>query len=415
MKPFQNNKKSIGDPVVCVIMFLLIIGLSLLVAKLKYYYLWQIVYGYLFFLGWFSWTFLEYMFHRFIWHSKSSNPNDKKVNKNDSQNDTFSHLYHHQHPTEIRMNNVTRSLLVAGSIVLDFISIWIYNCITILVGFVCGFTTYNLTHFFLHKKLVQKIFPKKVRYHIYHHCKYSDKCFGISVTWWDDLFGTAPTQKNVLQSGVIDFYFGEIIHKQSNVLKKKVIILLILLFSHFYSVAQEKILQYDVTRNGNVIGFLKITEKTKGNIVFLELKSEVKTKQLLFSYSSSVTEDVIFEDGIMIYSFYYKRENGKKTSVEAKKTGGYFNIIDNGNVSLAHYKSVRNNTLQLYCNSPGLDTEAFSNHFQQFLDLKKVAENRYRLTLPNGNCNYYHYKNGVCDQVDIERTFFTIHFLLRKN
>ena len=415
MKPFQNNKKSIGDPVVCVIMFLLIMGLVLLVAKLKYNYQWQIVYGYLFFLGWFSWTFLEYMFHRFVWHSKSSNSNSNKVNKSNSQNDTFNHLFHQQHPTEIRMTNLTDNLLVSGSILLVFISIWIHNYFTVVVGFVCGFTIYTFTHLLKQKSLTRKIFAKKVRFTIHHHCYYPNKCFGISITWWDYLFGTFSPKKVVISTKVIDLNFREKIHKQSNVLNKKLSFLLMLLFSHFYSPAQERILQYDVTRNGNVIGFLNVTQKIKGNLIFLELKSEVKTRELLFSYSSKVTEDVVFEDGVMIYSFYYKKENGKETSVEAKKTDGYFNIIDNGNVSLAHYKSVRNNTLQLYCNSPGLDTESFSNHFQQFLDLKKVAENRYRLTLPNGNCNYYHYKDGICDQVDIERTFFTIHFLLRKN
>jgi hypothetical protein len=162
-----------------------------------------------------------------------------------------------------------------------------------------------------------------------------------------------------------------------------------------------------------VIGYLNLTEKTKGNIVFLELKSEVKTRLLLFSYSSYVKEDVIFEDGIMIYSFYYKRENGKESSVEAKKSDGYLNVVDNGNTGSRPYTPVRNNILQLYFISPVMNTKAYSNHFQQFLDIKKIAENRYRLTLPDNNYNYFNYKNGECAQVDIERTFFTIHFVLR--
>ena len=46
--------------------------------------------------------------------------------------------------------------------------------------------------------------------------------------------------------------------------------------------------------------------------------------------------------------------------------------------------------------------------------LGKVEENKYRLSLPDGNYNYYIYKNGLCTRVDIERTFFTVQFLLRK-
>ena len=44
-------------------------------------------------------------------------------------------------------------------------------------------------------------------YPIYHHCKYPDKCFGISATWWDDILGTAPPNKGIISQKVIDFYF----------------------------------------------------------------------------------------------------------------------------------------------------------------------------------------------------------------
>lgn len=240
----------------------------------------------------------------------------------------------------------------------------------------------------------------------------SVKCFGISVTWWDDLFRTVPIRKENI-SKVIDFYFGKKIHKPATSIKKELFILMMLLSFYFYSPAQERILHYDVTRNGNVIGYLNITEKTNGNMIFLELKSEVKTRLLVFSYSSNVTEDAVFEDGVMVYSFYYKKENGKETSIEAKKSDEYFNVIDNGSVSLQHYIPVRENILQLYCKSPCMDTKAYSNHFRQFLDIKKIAENRYRLTLPDNNYNYFNYKNGKCTQVDVERTLFTIHFVLR--
>ena len=216
-----------------------------------------------------------------------------------------------------------------------------------------------------------------------------------------------------LESSAIDFYFGEKINKPAASIKKELFILMMLLSFYFYSPAQEKLFHYDVMRNGSVIGYLNITEIIKGNIVFLKLKSEVKTSLLFFSYRSNVTEDVIFENGVMIYSFYYKKENGKETSREAKKTEDYFNVIENGSASLQHYIPVRNNILQLYINSPGMESKAYSNHFQQFLDIKKVAENRYRLTLPDKNYNYFNYKNDICTQVDVEQALFTIHFVLR--
>lgn len=54
MKSYQKiqvKRKSIDDPVACVMIFLLILGLSLLVAKLTHNYLSQINYCFLFLLA----------------------------------------------------------------------------------------------------------------------------------------------------------------------------------------------------------------------------------------------------------------------------------------------------------------------------------------------------------------------------
>lgn len=191
-------------------------------------------------------------------------------------------------------------------------------------------------------------------------------------------------------------------------------ILLLFLCCCFHAAAQEKILQYDVVRNGSVIGYLTVTKKIKDSIVYLGVRSEVKTSLFFFSYSSRIMEDAVFENGAMICSSYYKKENDKEISIHRKKSGGYFNVVDKKDNTLPRYLSLHHNTLQLYCNSPGSDIRVYSNHYGQFLDVKKIDENRYRLILPDGNSNYYNYKNGICTQVDIERALFTIHFILKK-
>ena len=377
----------------------------LIVGDFKFNFTWQIRYGYLFFLGWFSWTFLEYVFHRFVWHSKTTNSANSKT-------DTSSHLYHHQHPTKIKMSRLTRFLLICGSVLLVFLSICMRDYFAIIAGFVCGFTIYNLTHWLLHQKFSQKNFPKKVRYHIYHHCRYPDKCFGISVSWWDDFFGTVPKKESMIPPKIIDFYFREKIKKETTPILKELLILMILLCANFHSPAQEKSFHYDVIKNGKVIGFVNVSQKTNGNTTMLELKSRVKATWLAFEYNSDITENVVFKDGIMIYSFYYKKENGKETRVETEKNGDYVNVVDNGQTSLNYQTPVRYNTVQLYFDSPGMITSAYSNHFRQFLELKKVTTNRYRLTMPNNNYNYFNYQNGKCIQVDVERILFTLHFVL---
>lgn len=407
MKAFQNiqiRRKSIDTPVERVQLFLLILGLLLLVSKLKDYYRWEIKYAYLFFLGWFTWTFFEYMCHRFAWHSKQGN-------KANSKSDTFNHQYHH-HPTEIKMSVFSRYLFVAATLLLVSISVWIHNYFTVVVDFICGFTIYTFTHWLLHKIFTQKVFPKKVRSHIYHHCKYPDKCFGITVTWWDDIFGTVRSKKEI-SPRVIDFYFGNTIAHHVTGVKKAI---LILAFLHLQSgtSAQEKTLQYDVTRNGNVIGYVKVLEKINEGQAYWELKSDVNTK-FIFSYSNYISDIVLFKDGIMVLGQYYQKENNKQTKWEIRADGNYFKMVSNGKPDSQSFIAVQNHYLQLFFHCPETLTKIFSNHYHQYLELKKVAANKYCLALPDGDYNYYTYENGICSRVDIERTFFTIHFVLRKD
>lgn len=404
MKTLQltTNKKNriTQSPVYGIAFFFIIFGSMLLMNILIRRHNQVIFYLLLFFTGWFAWTFLEYMSHRFLMHhSKQTNFID------------FNHEYHHTHPTEIKITTTMRFLLLIGCAILITISALINNYFTLAAGFLCGFPVYTFIHFFLHQKNTQKFFGKMTMYHIYHHCKNPNKCFGISVTWWDELFGTIPPKKAAISPKVINFYFGEKKSKYIHVIKNFLLLGFNSLLLH-YSMAQQKSLHYDVERNGNKIGYLTVKETIKDNKTFIELQSEVKTR-FIFSYSNYTAESVLIENGNMFSSNYYQKENGKETINSITEDGNYFKLVSNGHVDLQNFSPVHNNYLQLFCHFPGTETKIYSNHYQGFLDVKKISENKYRVSLPDGNYNYYSYENGVCTLVDVERTFFTIHFVLK--
>lgn len=201
MTKFKNLKtqKYFLTPVYCLFVFalLFIVLLEVSFALSNYNpFLFQCA---LFFSGWFAWTFLEYMSHRYLMHQK----------KKDKPLIDFNHKYHHSHPTEIKISRVHRCLLISGCAVLIWVSAWLNNYFTLAAGILCGFPAYAVMHFFLHQKAMQPLFKKMINYHIYHHCKYPDKCFGISVTWWDDLFGTTPKNEGMISPRIIDFYFND--------------------------------------------------------------------------------------------------------------------------------------------------------------------------------------------------------------
>ena len=92
--------------------------------------------------------------------------------------------------------------------VLVLIAKYLDNYFTLFLGFCIGFEMYLLIHRLIHLRFGQRIFKKLVRYHIYHHCKYTDTCFGVSVPWWDDLFKTVPAAPKITQR-IVDFYFKD--------------------------------------------------------------------------------------------------------------------------------------------------------------------------------------------------------------
>lgn len=80
----------------------------------------------LFFLGWITWTFLEYIAHRFWMHNKSA---QKKKSTEGS------HLYHHTHPTELKVSDSDRFLLLVGGILLLTTGLYLQNYFALFCRF----------------------------------------------------------------------------------------------------------------------------------------------------------------------------------------------------------------------------------------------------------------------------------------
>jgi hypothetical protein len=201
--------------------------------------------------------------------------------------------------------------------------------------------------------------------------------------------------------------------KKINRMMKYASILLVTTFIFRPAFTQERKLVYDVVRNGKIIGKIVFLELLKDGKKMLSFTSDVKTK-FIFSFSDYATETASFENGIMIYSSFYQRQNG---SDKAKKitvaSGQFYKLIDNGVSKLISCSPIRYNMLLLYVYVPEKINKVYSDNYQKLLDIQKVESNKYKLSLPDGNYNYYTYNDNVCTKVDIERTFFAIQFVLR--
>ncbi|HSK14075.1 MAG TPA: sterol desaturase family protein, partial [Phnomibacter sp.] len=149
--------------------------------------------------GWVAWTLVEYCMHRWAFHKDSKDEKkDKKQNNHD---------HHDKHPQDI---NITGIHLALGSMI---IFAGIYSLfqgpllITYFAGFFSGGAVYMLMHWLLHQHYTSSLFPLLVKQHIWHHCKYPDKCYGVTTLFWDKTFKTLPLEFRTLPEKIIRFYY----------------------------------------------------------------------------------------------------------------------------------------------------------------------------------------------------------------
>jgi len=150
------------------------------------------------FLGILVWTYLEYHLHRFWTHNKNGS----------SKEAAFRHMHHHQHPTEIKVTAVQRLVLFLISCGLVSISVVWNNYFTVFTGWAIGLAYSFFSHWMLHQSWSRTLWPHLHRFHIHHHCRYPNKCFGFTTIFWDVVFKTAPPKNAKVPERIIQFYYG---------------------------------------------------------------------------------------------------------------------------------------------------------------------------------------------------------------
>lgn len=168
---------------------------------------------------------------------------------------------------------------------------------------------------------------------------------------------------------------------------------------------------YNIKRNGEVIGKLSFVQNVEGENLYLKITSQVSTR---FVFKIDVqTEDLAhFKNGKLISSDVSRLVNGKakdrkKTSLQG---GGY--ELQSGSKFNSLNQFIGYNMMLLYTKEPLNINQVYSDNFQCFLPIKKDAEHQYRVNLPDGNYNEYHFENGICKLVVVNHSLYTIRMEL---
>ncbi|MTI31830.1 sterol desaturase family protein [Xanthovirga aplysinae] len=141
-----------------------------------------------FLIGWFSFTLIEYLTHRYVFHMVANTDLRKKLQYT-------MHGVHHEFPKD-KMRLAMPPIL---SLALGLLLLWIFNFImgayawAFVPGFAVGYSMYLGVHYVVHAYPPPKNVLRKLwEHHAIHHYKDPERAFGVSSPLWDFLLGTMP-------------------------------------------------------------------------------------------------------------------------------------------------------------------------------------------------------------------------------
>lgn len=146
--------------------------------------------------GMLTFTLVEYLLHRFVFHFKAETPKEQKLKYT-------IHGVHHAFPKD--KDRLVMPPIISVGVALLF---WIFFYTMtgefvwyLFSGFLAGYSTYLIIHYSVHRYRPPRNFLKILwRHHSLHHYYSDDVAFSVSFPLWDWIFGTMPSLKGKGQS-----------------------------------------------------------------------------------------------------------------------------------------------------------------------------------------------------------------------
>ena len=174
-------------------------GMYIILIFLFYYYaltylsfnwIHLLIYG---FAGILTWTFVEYIVHRFVYHTETNYDFFYRIQHS-------GHGIHHNYPRDSRrlaMPPVPSLILSSIFFGLFYLIMGSYASM-FMPGFWLGYLLYITLHYYQHVIPIPKFSPLKRlwNFHFIHHGINPYSAFGVSTRLWDYIFRTLPTKKD---------------------------------------------------------------------------------------------------------------------------------------------------------------------------------------------------------------------------
>lgn len=139
--------------------------------------------------GWFVWTLVEYLLHRYIFHFEPHGETQEQVAY-------LIHGIHHDYPWDAdRLVMPPLVSIGVGAVLwfpIQFLVGQPYN-LAFFCGIAIGYVAYDLIHYATHHNKPKTAVGRYLRaYHMVHHFKTPLRRYGVSIPLWDYVFRTQP-------------------------------------------------------------------------------------------------------------------------------------------------------------------------------------------------------------------------------
>lgn len=140
------------------------------------------------FVGLLVFSFIEYLTHRFLYHSDEDYEENKRWQY-------MVHGIHHVYPKEHRLLAlpIPLALLINAVLFLLFMTVVGEYIYFLFPGFLIGYATQLYIHYQVHTRRPPKnIFRFFWKHHMLHHYSSEKEAFGVITPLWDIVFNTMP-------------------------------------------------------------------------------------------------------------------------------------------------------------------------------------------------------------------------------
>lgn len=139
-----------------------------------------------------SWSFFEYILHRYLFHIAEN------AFKGSKRLQYILHGVHHEYPNDAQrtlLPSLPKFLITIPFFVLFFLLLGPAGAF-FTSGFMMGYYFYSLIHYGIHQFKAPRFLKPLWEHHHRHHHLHDDKAYGVSSTLWDRIFNTMPPAKN---------------------------------------------------------------------------------------------------------------------------------------------------------------------------------------------------------------------------